>query len=132
MLETLLQLRHKIKTVVVPKSNKGMLIDPSLKLMLQQIGFENVQEIDELEIINIADGYIAGLPFLGEHGDLNIGAKAAYLVNLKDAQFCVLPILTILTLNYIHISIKFLVILMCCSLVWSAMVLVITGHTAHY
>ncbi|MCC5602611.1 thioester reductase domain-containing protein [Nostoc favosum] len=83
MLETLLQLRHKIKTVVVPKSNKGTLIDPSLKLMLQQIGFENVQEIDELEIINIADGYIAGLPFLGEHGDLNIGAKAAYLVNLK-------------------------------------------------
>ncbi|MCC5626532.1 thioester reductase domain-containing protein, partial [Nostoc sp. CHAB 5715] len=83
MLETLLQLRHKIKTVVVPKSNKGTLIDPCLKLMLQQIGFENVQEIDELEIINIADGYIAGLPFLGEHGDLNIGAKAAYLVNLK-------------------------------------------------
>ncbi len=83
MLETLLQLRHKIKTVIVPKSNKGMLIDPSLKLMLQQIGFENIQEIDELEIINITNGYIAGLPFLGEHGDLNIGAKIAYLINLK-------------------------------------------------
>jgi thioester reductase-like protein len=83
MLETLLQLRHKIKTVVVPKSNKGVLIDPSLKLMLQQIGFEDVREIDDLEVINITDGYIAGVPFLGEHGDLNIAAKAAYLVNLK-------------------------------------------------
>ena len=83
MLETLLQLRHKVKTVVVPKSNKGMLIDPSLKLMLQQMGFEDIREINELEVINLTDGYITALPFLGEHGDLNIGAKAAYLVNLK-------------------------------------------------
>ncbi|MDB9316587.1 thioester reductase domain-containing protein [Nodularia spumigena] len=83
MLETLLQLRHKIQTVVVPKSNKGTLIDPSLKLMLQQIGFKNVREIDELEVIHLTDGYITGLPFLGEHGDLNIATKAAYLINLK-------------------------------------------------
>jgi Diiron non-heme beta-hydroxylase N-terminal domain/Beta-lactamase superfamily domain len=49
MFETLLQLRHQIRQIIVPKSNKGSLIDPSLKLILQAIGFSNVQEIDELE-----------------------------------------------------------------------------------
>ncbi len=83
MIETLLQLRYKIKTVVVPKSNKGSLIDPSLKLILQALGFVNVQEIDELEQIANADGTITSLPVLGEHGDLNIGAKNAYLIHLK-------------------------------------------------
>lgn len=83
MLETLLQLRYKIKQVIVPKSNKGSLIDPSLKLILQQVGFSDVREIDELESITIPEGQIIGLPFFGEHGDLNIGAKTAYLIQLQ-------------------------------------------------
>jgi thioester reductase-like protein len=83
MLETLLQLRHKIRTVIVPKSNSGVLIDPSLKLALQAIGFNNVREIDQLETLNLPDGSLTGLPFLGEHGDLNIAAKTAYLIQLK-------------------------------------------------
>lgn len=84
MLETLLQLRYKIKQIIVPKSNKGSLIDPSLKLILQQIGFSDVREIDELESITIPEGQIISLPFLGEHGDLNIGAKTAYLIQLQE------------------------------------------------
>lgn len=83
MFETLLQLRHKIRKIIVPKSNKGSLIDPSLKLILQAIGFTQVQEIDELETLNIPQGYIASLPVLGEHGDLNIGAKNAYWIELQ-------------------------------------------------
>lgn len=83
MFETLLQLRYKIKTIIVPKSNKGALIDPSLKLILQAIGFSNVREIDELEQIDLPDGTVTSLPVLGEHGDLNIGAKTAYLIHLK-------------------------------------------------
>ncbi|NEO98536.1 MAG: NAD-dependent epimerase/dehydratase family protein [Symploca sp. SIO2E9] len=83
MFETLLQLRHKIKHLVVPKSNSGVLIDPSLKLILKAIGFANVLEIDNLEAIEVNDGQIVALPFLGEHGDLNISAKAAYLIQLK-------------------------------------------------
>ena len=47
--ETLLQLRHKIKHVIVPKNNGGSLPDPSLKFVLQNIGFKNTVEIDELE-----------------------------------------------------------------------------------
>ena len=83
MFETLLQIRYKIEHLIVPKSNKGSLIDPSLKLILEQIGFTNVRELDELETIVIADGQIISLPVLGEHGDLNIGAKNAYLIQVK-------------------------------------------------
>lgn len=81
--ETLLQLRHKVGSVVVPRNNGGGLADPSLKLVLQNIGFKQVCEIDELEALTLDGGTITGLPFLGEHGDLNIGTKIAYLVNLK-------------------------------------------------
>jgi L-ascorbate metabolism protein UlaG (beta-lactamase superfamily) len=84
MLESLLQLRHKIGTIVVPRSNSGSLVDPSLKLMLQQIGFANVRELDELETIELDGGYIVALPFLGEHGDLNIRTKTAYVVELEN------------------------------------------------
>jgi thioester reductase-like protein len=84
MFETLLQLRHKIRTVVVPKSNRGSLLDPSLKLILTAIGFDSVRELDELEAIAIPDGEIVGLPVLGEHGDLNISTKIAYYIQLQD------------------------------------------------
>ncbi|MEO1004643.1 MAG: thioester reductase domain-containing protein [Cyanobacteria bacterium J06638_38] len=83
MFETLLQLRHKIEHIVVPKSNSGNLLDPSLKLLSTTLGFTSVIEIDNLETIEFADGQIVALPFLGEHGDLNINAKAAFLVQLK-------------------------------------------------
>lgn len=83
MFETLLQLRHKIGTIIVPKNNGGSLVDPSLKLVLQQVGFPRVTEIDEMEAIKVDGGAITGLPFLGEHADLNIRSKIAYLVNLE-------------------------------------------------
>jgi L-ascorbate metabolism protein UlaG (beta-lactamase superfamily) len=83
LFETLLQLRHKVKTVVVPKSNGGGLGDPSLKMMLKNMGFDNVAEIDEMEAIEFEDGCISGLPFLGEHADLNVRTKIAYLISLR-------------------------------------------------
>jgi len=83
MLEALLQLRHKIKHIVVPSSQKGSLLDPSLKLALQQIGFNNIITLDELESIPLADGKIISIPVLGEHGDLNIATKNAYWITLQ-------------------------------------------------
>ncbi|MBD0372770.1 MAG: MBL fold metallo-hydrolase [Pyrinomonadaceae bacterium] len=84
MFETLLQLRHKIRNLIVPRSSGATLADQSLKLALQNIGFRNVIEIDEMESIPVADGSITGIPFLGEHADLNIRSKTAYLVRIKD------------------------------------------------
>jgi L-ascorbate metabolism protein UlaG (beta-lactamase superfamily) len=83
MLEPLMQLRHRIKNLIVPKNSSGFLADPSLKLVLQQIGFNQVREIDEMEAIEVDDGYIMAVPFLGEHGDLGVRTKTAYYVNLK-------------------------------------------------
>jgi L-ascorbate metabolism protein UlaG (beta-lactamase superfamily) len=82
LLETLLQLRHKIGAVVVPRGGGGGMQDPSLKLTLKQIGFKNVIEIDEMETIEIEGGTLTGVPFLGEHSDLDIRTKMAYLVRL--------------------------------------------------
>lgn len=80
LFETLLQIRHKVKCVIVPRSGTGALQDPSLELMLRNVGFKNVIGLDALERIPTPNGAIVGLPFLGEHSDLNINSKLAYLV----------------------------------------------------
>jgi len=83
MFEPLLQLRPQIKNLIVPASNGGTLTDPSLKQILRQVGFRNAFELDALESIEVDGGTITGLPFLGEHGDLDIRTKLAYLIDLK-------------------------------------------------
>jgi L-ascorbate metabolism protein UlaG (beta-lactamase superfamily) len=82
LFETMIQLRHKIGTVVVPRSGGGSLQDPSLKLLLRKIGFPRVVEMDELGEIGFDRGSITGLPFLGEHGDLDVRTKMAYLLRI--------------------------------------------------
>lgn len=82
MLEALLQLRHKIGQIVVPRNGGGALEDPSLRLILQSAGFKNVIEVDEMETIEVPGGGITALPFLGEHADLNIRTKTAHLIRL--------------------------------------------------
>ncbi|WP_347252120.1 MBL fold metallo-hydrolase [Legionella sp.] len=86
LLEHLFQLRHKITTVVVPANGAGMLQDPSLKLMLESVGFKSVISLGELEKINIPNGFIQGLPFLGEHGDLHIQTKIAHFINIENKK----------------------------------------------
>jgi L-ascorbate metabolism protein UlaG (beta-lactamase superfamily) len=87
MFESLLQLRHRIGHVVVPRSRGGSMEDPSLKLIFKHLGFSNVIEIDEMEQLEIPGGNITGLPFLGEHSDLNIGSKMAHLIKLNQKTF---------------------------------------------
>jgi len=87
MFESLLQLKHKIKTVITPRSRGGCLEDPSLRMMFEKIGFSRVVEIEEMQSIEIEGGTITGLPFFGEHGDLNIGSKIAHLISLRGKTF---------------------------------------------
>jgi L-ascorbate metabolism protein UlaG (beta-lactamase superfamily) len=84
LFETLLPLRHKIKTLVVPRTNSGKMEDPDLKLMFENVGFTNVIAMDEMEVIRFSDVVLTGLPFIGEHSDLNILTKLCYLVKIGD------------------------------------------------
>lgn len=82
LFETLLQIRHKVKTFVVPPSGSGALQDPSVRLLLEQVGCSNVIEINEMEQLPFDGGSLMGIPFIGEHADLNIRSKLAFLVRL--------------------------------------------------
>ncbi len=79
--ETLLRLRHRIDCLVVPKNFSLFYTDPSLKLLAYQIGFKNVIELDSLESIELPNGEIIAVPFLGEHADLPHG-KSAYAIRI--------------------------------------------------
>ena len=84
LFETLLQIRHKIKTIVVPSGSKGSLQDPDLKLMLKYIGFKNIVELSDMECIDLPGCQITGIPFLGEHADIDIRSKLCYHVELHN------------------------------------------------
>lgn len=84
LLETLLQLRHNIKSIVVPSSGKGSLQDPGLRIMFEKIGFKNIIELDDMQSIQLDKCKIAGLPFLGEHSDLDVRSKLCYKVDLHN------------------------------------------------
>lgn len=83
LFETLIQLRHKIKNIVVPKSNGGFLQDPSLRMVLEQTGFKNIIELEEMETLDLPGGHVTGMPFLGEHGDLHIRSKLGFFIELN-------------------------------------------------
>lgn len=84
LFETLLQLRHKIRHIIVPRNGGKGLEDPSVKLMFNAMGFDNVIELDELESLSLPGCKITGVPFLGEHSDLNIRTKLGYHVVLQE------------------------------------------------
>ncbi|HLJ90868.1 MAG TPA: MBL fold metallo-hydrolase [Candidatus Angelobacter sp.] len=82
LFETLLQIRHKVRNIVVPRNSGGHLQDPSLRLLLENAGFTNVIEITEMEEIRDRNVSITGLPFFGEHADLDIQTKMAWFLKI--------------------------------------------------
>jgi L-ascorbate metabolism protein UlaG (beta-lactamase superfamily) len=87
LFETLLPLRHKIKNIIVPRTTSGELQDPNLKLMFNAVGFKNVVEIDNMEEINFGNCTVTGIPFTGEHSDLNVQAKTCYHIAVDKFTF---------------------------------------------
>jgi L-ascorbate metabolism protein UlaG (beta-lactamase superfamily) len=79
VLETLLALRGRIGVVVVPRSSRGNLADPSLALYLSHLGLP-VVEVDDFSEVEFPGGKVIATPFLGEHADLDIRAKSTYCV----------------------------------------------------
>ena len=103
--ETLIQLRHKIKNIIVPRNGTGFLEDPSLRLMLKKLGFATVIEIDDLETLEIDGGSITAVPFLGEHADLNIRTKTAHLIRLGERSIlCAADSCNLETRLYDHVN----------------------------
>jgi L-ascorbate metabolism protein UlaG (beta-lactamase superfamily) len=88
--ETLLQIRHKIGQVIVPKGNSGYIADPSLKLIFTYLGFDCIRDLDDMEEVSLPDGKIVSLPFLGEHSDLNVRSKNTFWIELKERKILII------------------------------------------
>ncbi|MCW3465949.1 MBL fold metallo-hydrolase [Chitinophaga nivalis] len=85
LMETMLQIRHKTKNIIVGKNIDGALQDPSLKLMLRHLGFKNIIELTDLEqVVSDSGIVITGVPFIGEHHDLHINSKLGYHIRLGE------------------------------------------------
>lgn len=89
-IENLLKLRGRVGTFLVPRNNPIHLADPSMRLVLQALGFSNVRVLEPFESIEFFDGHLMSLPFLGEHSDLTIHSKQTLHLVLKGRSFLLL------------------------------------------
>ncbi|HVG20927.1 MAG TPA: MBL fold metallo-hydrolase [Blastocatellia bacterium] len=86
VVESLVELRSRVKTVVVGRNYDGFIQDPSLQLVFEHLGFQNVREIRDMQEIPIPDGAIVGIPFLGEHHDLLMQSRTGYLIRIGGSS----------------------------------------------
>jgi L-ascorbate metabolism protein UlaG (beta-lactamase superfamily) len=89
VLETLLQLRHRVGKIIVPRAGWGLL-DPSLAKILRRCGFahDSIEEVADLDEVALpGGGSVLSMPFLGEHADLAIRAKLTFRVRLAGHGF---------------------------------------------
>lgn len=85
--EMLIQIRHRVGRVIVPAHNSGHLTDPSMKLVLKELGFSRVDALELFEQIDLPGGSITSLPFTGEHSDLSIYSKHSLSLELQGRRF---------------------------------------------
>jgi L-ascorbate metabolism protein UlaG (beta-lactamase superfamily) len=86
-IEALLQLRGRIGHILVPRNNVNSFADPSMKLALKSLGFDNVIVMDPLDQVFIPEGRIVSLPSYGEHSDLSITSKQGMFLEVKGRSF---------------------------------------------
>jgi L-ascorbate metabolism protein UlaG (beta-lactamase superfamily) len=84
--EMLLQIRPRIRKIVIPLNNRGSLSDPSMKLCLAQLGFYDVITLGYFDSISFSDGRVVSIPFPGEHSDLDIYSKQSIFVEVKGRR----------------------------------------------
>lgn len=89
-LETLLRLRGRIGTLVVPKNHGVASGDVSLRLLARRLGFSRVVDLESLEALALpGGGRLSATPFHGEHGDILHGNKASYVLELEGRSVLV-------------------------------------------
>jgi L-ascorbate metabolism protein UlaG (beta-lactamase superfamily) len=84
VLETLLQIRDRTKLLVVPRANPGDLLDPALDLISSRCGFAKVIGLQPFETLELESCRLRTIPFLGEHGDLDLRSKLGYRLEFAD------------------------------------------------
>jgi L-ascorbate metabolism protein UlaG (beta-lactamase superfamily) len=85
--EMLLQIRHRVRRFIVPRSDPGNIADPSIKLFLKALGIRSIDVVEPFDTIDVPGGRITSLPFCGEHAELNISSKQSLLVQLHERNF---------------------------------------------
>lgn len=79
-IETLMQLKGITNNIIVP-STSPFLLDPSLKRILENLGFKQITVVDPLDNIALSDAFkITAIPFQGEHAGFGIMGKTGYCI----------------------------------------------------
>jgi L-ascorbate metabolism protein UlaG (beta-lactamase superfamily) len=86
--EALMQLRHRVGTVLIPPCNQGELADPPLKRILTGLGYKSIVVLDPLESYALPDGVLTALPFSGEHCDLDVHSKQCAVLEVRGKKIC--------------------------------------------
>jgi hypothetical protein len=84
--EVLLQLRTRIRKVVVPLNNRGSITDPSMKLILAQMGILDVLSLGYFDSVEFEGGRLTAVPFPGEHSDLEVYSKQSLLFEINGRK----------------------------------------------